>query len=738
MAIFVELRAFGNILRSVASPALVCMVFLSSARGQSTRPGMGSTPYADALGTGVTFRVWAPNVTSVVVRGSFNSWSSTANPLVKESGGLGLWSGDISTARNGDQYKYYLNNSLWKRDPRGRKVVNSADNTIVYDPNAFNWAGDTRLPVNTSNLVVYEMHVGAFYDPTPGSGGPGKFADAVNKLNHLTNLGINAVELMPISEFAGDYSWGYNPADPYAVENTAYGGPDGLKNFVKAAHQRGIRVFLDVVHNHYGPSDLDLWTFDNGASPSIYFYTAANICCTSWGGRPNYSTEGVRSFIIGSFRQWLDEYHIDGFRWDAVGAMRYYDPGHVNIPQADSLIQYINSTIIHSDHPGAISIAEDQSSGMNFDGEWNRSFADTLISEVVKGNDSDRDMVELYSKMSGSGFFRVLYSESHDLTGILNGSGAQRLPYRIQSSDPDGYFARKRSMLAAAVVMTTPGIPMLFMGQEMLEDEQFGDNNPLDWSHATTYSSVLKFYRDLVHLRRNLDGVSLGLAGPSITSHAVDNTAKVLAFHRWGAGPNDQVMVVMNFSNKAITNYTVNGFPANGPWYVNLNSDWTVYGSDFENKGDGYVQVSGNSGQVTIGRYSLQILSRQALPELDSDNDGLTNGWEQEHFAGPISAIATADDDLDGANNLQEQAAGTDPNSASSVLKFTDIKGVGGNLTLNWIGGQSARQIVQQADDLSGTWNSVFTNQPPTPVTNSITIPMPVSDSHYFRIQVVP
>ncbi len=115
--------------------------------------------------------------------------------------------------------------------------------------------------MNQSDLVIYEMHVGAFYDPSPGSGGPGKFPDAIQKLDHLAALGINAVELMPVAEFPTDNSWGYNPADPYAVENLGYGGPDGLKSFVKAAHARGIRVLLDVVHNHYGPSDLDLWGF---------------------------------------------------------------------------------------------------------------------------------------------------------------------------------------------------------------------------------------------------------------------------------------------------------------------------------------------------------------------------------------------------------------------------------------------------------------------------------------------
>jgi 1,4-alpha-glucan branching enzyme len=695
---------------------------------------MGATPYADALGTGVTFRVWAPNATNVSVPGSFNGWNTAANFLVKE-GTSGLWSADIPAARSGNQYKYYLNKFLWKRDPRGRQVVNSADNTIVYDPNAFNWGGDSRMSVTNSDLVIYEMHVGTFYDPTPASGGPGKFTDAIAKLDHLVELGVNAVELMPLAEFPGDLSWGYNPADPYAVENTGYGGPDGLKSFVKAAHQRGIRVLLDVVHNHYGPSDNNLWDFDTGTGPSIYFYTAPGIKDTQWGGRPNYSTEGVRSYIIGNIRMWLDECHVDGFRWDSVGSMRYYDPGHVNIPDADSLIQYINSTTIHSEHPGAISIAEDESSGMNFDGEWARSFGDTLISELTKSNDSDRNMNTLFNAMSGSGFFRVVYDETHDLTG---NSGSYRLPVRINAADATGYYARKRSMLGAAVVMTMPATPMLFMGQEMLVTNQFADTKPLNWSNKTNYSGVVQFYRDLVHLRRNLDGVSLGLTGPNMTSHAVDNTAKVLAFHRWGAGANDQVMVVMNFSNTAITNYAIGGFPADGTWYVNLNSDWTTYGSDFENKGSGLVQVSGGSGQITLGRYSVQILSRQALPQLDSDGDGLLNGWEQLNFGDPISAAASADNDEDGVDNLHEQAAGTDPNSADSVFKFTDIRAGNGQVGLSWKGGQTVRQVLKQASQLSGPWNAIYTNNPPTAVSNSITISMPVSSSSFFRIETAP
>jgi len=698
------------------------------ASAQSSRPGMGSIPYADAGGTGVTFRVWAPNATSVAVPGSFNGWNTAANYLVKE-GSSGIWSGDIPAARANDQYKYHLNGSIWKRDPRGRKVVHSADNTIVYDPSAFSWLGDSRLPVTQSDLVIYEMHIGAFYDP-PGGGSPGKFSDAITKLDYLQDLGISAVELLPIMEFPTDYSWGYNPSDIFTVENAAYGGPDGLKAFVKAAHDRGIHVFLDVVHNHYGPGDLDMWGFDNGTTPGIYFYSG-DKGTTPWGQRPNYGSDGVRSFIIDSFRMWVDEYHIDGFRWDAVGAMRHYDPGYVSIPEADSLIQYINSTTIHAERPGVYSIAEDDAYGMGFDGEWDHGFGSTLIDQVTKVNDADRDMNALGGAISGSSIFNVLFSETHDLVG-----GGQRLPTRIDSGDPDSYWARKRSMLAAAVVLTTPGVPMLFMGQEMLEDEQFSDANPLDWTHATTYSGVVNFYRDMIRLRRNLDSVSLGLTGPSLTMHVQRNDApwKLLAFHRWGAGANDQVMVVINFTGNNIPEYIIHTWPADGNWFVNLNSDWKRFGSDFGDLGSSVVNVSGGSGAVAVGPYSVLVLSRQALPDLDSDHDGLLNGWEQQYFGDPLAALPNDDSDLDGLNNLAEQIADTIPTNSASVLRFVSIAPVGNQLTILWQGGLAARQVLQKSASPTGPWLDLHTNLPPTAITNQLSVPLP-SVPTYYRLE---
>ena len=225
---------------------------------------------------------------------------------------------------------------------------------------------------------------------------------------------------------------------------------------------------------------------------------------------------------------------------------------------------------------------------------------------------------------------------------------------------------------------------MLFMGQEMITTNQFSDGTPLDWSRVNTYSNVVSFYRDMIRLRRNLDGVSWGMTGPNVSWHAVDNNAKLLAFHRWGAGPNDQVMVVINCSNTQINNYQINGFPVNGTWYVNLNSDWKKYGADFGDLGSQLVQVSGNSGSITIAPYSVLVLSLNAAPSL------------------------------------------------LPPVKFTNIQNGSGNVNLTWTGGQVAQQIVEQAANLAGPWTPVFTNQPPTAVTNSISIPALEPASSYY------
>jgi 1,4-alpha-glucan branching enzyme len=227
--------------------------------------------------------VWAPHATNVSVAGNFNGWDMAANPLASE--GNGCWSADCTNAAAGAEYKYVINSNLWRRDPRGLSVVNSAGNSIVFDPDAYDWDVDSFARPERKDEVIYAMHVRTF-NPQWSQWPQGTFETALAKLDHLQELGVNAIELMPIMEFPGDNSWGYNPSDPYAVES-AYGGSRKLQEFVDACHTRKLAVILDVVHNHWGPSDLATWQFDGYAPVAeyggIYHYNTAGLCCTDWG-----------------------------------------------------------------------------------------------------------------------------------------------------------------------------------------------------------------------------------------------------------------------------------------------------------------------------------------------------------------------------------------------------------------------------------------------------------------------
>jgi 1,4-alpha-glucan branching enzyme len=241
--------------------------------------------------------VWAPNATAVSVVGSFNSWNATANPLYSE-GSNGKWSVDVAGVTAGAQYKFAITyNGVTKQkvDARARQVTNSIGNGIVVAPSTYAWS--TFSMPGWHDLVIYEMHIGTYNDTAGGN--PGTWQTAIAKLDHLDDLGVSAVKVMPIAEFAGDFSWGYNPAHPFAPESI-YGTPIDMKDFVDECHQRGIAVIIDVVYNHLGPSDLDMWRFDGpstGSYGGIYFFQDWRAP-TPWGDtRPDYGRGEVRSFL---------------------------------------------------------------------------------------------------------------------------------------------------------------------------------------------------------------------------------------------------------------------------------------------------------------------------------------------------------------------------------------------------------------------------------------------------------
>ena len=584
---------------------------------------------ATAHDQGVYFRVWAPHADSVSVVGTFNDWSAESNPM--QSNQHGQWMLDVPNAKVGDEYKFVITNgdqTLTRVDPYAREVANSIGNGIITDPSAFDWEGDNFTMAPLNELIVYELHVGTFNRSNPEK--VGTFDDVIKKLKYLNWLGINAIEIMPVAEFAGDVSWGYNPAHIFAVES-AYGGPDAIRRLVKAAHDHGIAVIMDVVYNHFGPSDLDLWRFDGWSENDkggIYFYNDWRSE-TPWGdSRPDYGRGEVRQFIYDNAMMWLTEYRMDGLRYDMTLFMRSVDGSpDREIPEGWSLTQWINRDI-HQRFPEKITIAEDLRTnaaitesedlgGANFSTQWDEAFVHPIRAAIQAPDDAHRDMGSIKAaiehRYNNDAFNRVIYTESHDEVA----NGKKRVVSEIDPSDPEEFFARRRSTLGAALVFTTPGVPMIFRGQEFLRSDWFDDSNPIDWEQAGGQDETMRLYRDLIQLRLNRDGHTAGLMGEDVEVFHVNNHDKVIAFRRsFGEDCDSDVVVMMNFSNKDWDSYRI-GFPTAGCWNVRFDSAASCYAEDGVSNGVSNVEAVHApydwytySGSLPLAAYSAVVLSK--------------------------------------------------------------------------------------------------------------------------------
>ena len=587
--------------------------------------GMGAVPHA----AGVVFRVWAPHARRVAVIGSFNDWSGEKHPMQAEE--KGYWYVDVAEAKTGDQYKFLLTTEqgeLKRIDPYAREVTSSVGNAIIHDP-GFDWQGEAFKLAPWNEVVIYELHVGTFNDEEDVDH-PGMFASVSARLGHLKKLGVNAIQIMPVGEFAGERSWGYNPAHIFSVE-LAYGGAPAFKRFIKRAHQEGIAVILDVVYNHLGPGDLDLWRFDGWSENDrggIYFFNDERAI-TPWGEtRPDYGRDEVRQYLLDNALMWLEEYHIDGIRFDCTQFIRTIDGSDErNLPEGWTLLQWINVRIAER-FPGRITIAEDLrhnkwltkdvgAGGAGFGSQWDAMFVHPIRLAVTTVADEQRSLAAIRDaicyRYNDDAFDRVIYSESHD--EVANGKA--RVPQEISPNDPKGWYARKRSTLAAAMVFTAPGIPMLFQGQEFLEGEFFRDTVPVDWDQCDEFHGIVRLYRDLIRLRLNRGGFARGLCGQFTQVYHLNEELKVIAFHRWDkGGPGDDVVVVANFFHEPRADYVI-GFPAAGLWKLRFNSDWQGYSDDFQ--GNPSADVEAEPGEcdgmpghaaLSIGPYSVLIFSQ--------------------------------------------------------------------------------------------------------------------------------
>jgi 1,4-alpha-glucan branching enzyme len=643
------------------APGVVVSVITGSpaAPAAPEHTGMGAIPYPG----GVAFRVWSIFADSVSVSGAFNGWTTT--PMAPDESGGNYWSVDVPGAVVGQPYKFVLpyaahpGRNAYRMDPYAASLAPDGSgnmNAIVTSTDIVYQGGAYNTPT-WNEAVLYELHIPTF-NSDPALPAAGTFDSAMVRLPQLTQLGINAIEIMPLGQFPGNAGTGYNPGYIYAVDPD-FGGPDGLRTYVNATHSQGIALILDVVYNHV--NGLDLWQFDGWSIEGICPWCAGHV------SPPNYTNGGIYFFedgrahtpysharfdvgrpevcqyLVDNVTRWLEDRFLDGLRFDSTVSIRdiqdQFDGWKLEqpVPEGIALLKRLNQHVQNT-QGWKIMIAEDlqgdssittpvSAGGYGFNAQWDNSFCGKLRWAATAPMDNQRniaDLAECIAGMNGSNAFKsILYSENHDQDDPQNPSGG-RLPAIIGNGVADTWFARKQSTLAACVVLSAPGIPMLFMGQEFLEYRpfpnyggppgNFGDPQPIDWSRTSTYNGIWTLYRDMIHLRRNWYNNTRGLHGPNV--HVLPVFAdNVLVYHRWDqGGSGDDVVVVCNFADQSYATYRI-GMPSPGMWRVRFNGDsnyygfgnWPAYDTDANGPAVNGMPYSANVG---LGAYTCLVLSQ--------------------------------------------------------------------------------------------------------------------------------
>jgi 1,4-alpha-glucan branching enzyme len=570
---------------------------------------------------GVEFRVWAPFAMSVAVTGIFNNWSE--QPMNND--GRGYWSVVIETAEAGQSYKYVIStpsgNKLYRNDPYARQLTISENGDSVIVDSEFDWGNAEPQSVPHEKQIIYELHIGTFHRPDASTAGT--FYTAIEKLDYLKKLGVTTIELMPVTSIATTgNTLGYTPNYIFSVEDS-YGGRRGMLEFMKACRERGLNVILDVVYNHF--STTDLWEFDgwseNGRG-GIYFYNDARGD-TPWGGRPDYGRPEVRQYFLDNVTMWFNEFKIDGLRVDSTIYMRNSE-GSSGGPSQDigdawNLLGDI-TTLAHKMNPHSLLVAEDSSGneyitkkvndgGIGFDAQWGIGFPHAIRNSLgIEGDQTLQTLEsELFHSYNGDVFEKVIFSDSHDTAS----NGSVRISEALSPGHADSVFARKRVLLASAVTLTAPGIPMLLQGQEFMQEGAFNDWKMLDWNKTEKFQGIVLAHQHLIDLRLNKHDNTRGLLGQSVAVFHRNDDNKIFGYQRWNeGGPHDDTLIIVNFGKDKFEDYTLK-FPVAGTWQVRFNSSWNGYSKDFHETFLDAVSTN-DDGMATIAmsEYSVIILSK--------------------------------------------------------------------------------------------------------------------------------
>ena len=425
---------------------------------------------------GTTFRVWAPACRSVelVVEGRAPERLREAAEGVREL--------TVPALLAGTRYQYRLDGERYRPDPVSRWQPQGVHGpSVVVDPARFAWTdGDFRGHAR-EDLVFYELHVGTYTTA-------GTFEAIIPYLPRLVDLGITAVELMPVAEFPGSRNWGYDGAHLYAPQST-YGGPQGLRRLVDACHAQGLSVFLDVVYNHLGPEGNYL------AEYGPYFTDRYK---TPWGSAINYDgpgREGVRRHFVDNARYWVREFHIDGLRLDAVHSIFDTSPRHILTELAEAARDEgrahgrVVHVLVESHDNDRRLVLPTKDGGLGLDGVWADDFHHAVHVRLTGergGYYSDFQAPALLARAITDGF--AFQGEHSEYFGRERGTPGADLPADrfaicIQNHDQIGNRAQGDRLsallpleavkLAAALMFASPALPLLFMGEEYGETSPF-------------------------------------------------------------------------------------------------------------------------------------------------------------------------------------------------------------------------------------------------------------------------
>ena len=605
---------------------------------------MGANLVVDqGLLQGATFRVWAPLAKAVYLNGRFNgsdAWDRDANQslaLQRIMGGSS-WGGFVAAAQEGDAYKFYVmgeGTSGYKRDPYARERQGDG-NCLIRNPAAYPWHDQDFRPPAFNDMVIYQLHVGSFFRVS--GTGEGTFLDVIEKIPYLAALGVNVVQMLPVTGFETTNSEGYNGSDCFAPEyRYALSNPTApvehlatanrlltarnkspvpreqvmspysqLKLLVDVCHVYGIAVHFDVVYNHAGGFDGDdesifFWDREQGGDDDRSLYFTAQAIPP--GGLPfSLWKAEVREFLIDNACYLAREFHADGFRYDLVSLLveKNGSNGWRFCQDITSTLRFLKPEAFHNAEYWPVNpmiVAAAANGGAGFDGTQDNGLREAVrgaVSQAAGGGAAAVDMGRLASHLQVFGFpaqwKAVRCVENHD--AVFQGKG-QRISRLADPSDARSWYARSRSRVALGLLLTAPGIPQLFMGQEFLEDKQWSDDpaSPLHlyWEGLARGEKpmvdFLRFSQDLIWLRRR----EPALRGETSNVFHSHNGNRVIAFHRWIEGEGHDVVVVASLSETTFHGYRL-GFPGGGRWAEMFNSD--VY-DHWVNPG-----ASGNGGQV--------------------------------------------------------------------------------------------------------------------------------------------